>query len=118
MSSCGNGSGDVSLKSFHVILLLESLASSHEVVSFMCTFSLTRGTDGVWGFDLSEPLIDPDDGYCRVVASSKDEVEDNVPKKSVQSVLTHLYPKGLHKTHHGGGPRRSRPYKEAGGDGF
>ena len=50
------------------------------------------------GFDLSDPLIDPDypafDGYCRVVASSKDEVEGNTPEKSVQSILTHLYPKG------------------------
>ena len=48
------------------------------------------------GFELSEPLIDPPLAYeyCRVVASSKDEVEGNIPKKSVQSVLTHLYPKG------------------------
>ena len=45
------------------------------------------------GLEFSEPLIDPD-GYCRVVALSKDEVEGNVPKKSTQSVLTHLYPKG------------------------
>ena len=50
------------------------------------------------GFELSEPLIDADPpasdvGYCRVVASSKDEVECNDSKKSVQSVLTHLYPK-------------------------
>ena len=62
----------------------------------MCTFSLTCGTGGL-GFDLSEPLIDADppaaDRYCRVVTSSKDEVEGNAPKKSVQSVLTHLYTK-------------------------
>ena len=43
-------------------------------------------------------LIDADpppaaDGYCRVIASSKDEVEGNVPKKITQSILTHLYPK-------------------------
>ena len=48
------------------------------------------------GFELSEPLIDADpaaDGYCRVVASSKEEAEGNIPKKSTQSVLSHLYPK-------------------------
>ena len=61
-------------------------------MSFTCTFSLTRDTDGGLGFELSEPLIDVD-GYCRAVASFRDEVEGRIPKKSVQSVLTHLYPK-------------------------
>ena len=53
-------------------------------------------------FELRDPLINRDsapfDGdryqrYCRIIASSKDEVEDNAPKKSDQSVLTNLYPK-------------------------
>ena len=34
----------------------------------------------------------PADVYCRVISFPKDEVEGNVPKKSVQSALTYLYP--------------------------
>ena len=45
-----------------------------------------------WAFKLSEPLLDPD-GYCHVIASSKEEAEGTIPKKSTQSALTHLYPK-------------------------
>ena len=55
--------------------------------------------------EFNEPLINREsasaaadryqrrDRYQRVVASSKDEVEDNVPKKNDQSILTYLYPK-------------------------
>ena len=57
-----------------------------------CAHSASPVALAAFRFELSEPLIDAD-GYCRVVASSKDEVEGNVPKKSDQSVLTHLYPK-------------------------
>ena len=95
MRSCGGGSGDVSLESFQVILLLEFIASSHGIVSFVCTFSLTRGTDGVWDLISVNPslmltllLL-----LTGIAVLSKDEVEGNVPKKSVQSILTHLYPK-------------------------
>ena len=47
-------------------------------------------------FELIKALINKDntpaDRYCRVVASSKDEAESNVPAKCIESVLSNLYP--------------------------
>ena len=98
VGSCGCGSCDVSLEPFHVSLLWEFIPC---FFSWGCVLHV-HVQPHLWhwlclGFELSEHLIDPDppafDGYFRVVVSFNDEVEVNVPKKSVQSVLTHLYPK-------------------------